>query len=68
MANKTFRSCGSSAALRDQFNAFVDDVDDIRTKFASLLAKLDADGGVTDTNYAATLALAAKTTGDLVEA
>lgn len=35
------------------------ELDDIRTKYAALLAKLDADGGVTDTNYAATAGLAA---------
>lgn len=34
------------------------DVADLRTKFAALLAKLDADVGVTDTNYGATLAVA----------
>lgn len=41
-------------ALRAELN-------DMRTKFASLLAKLDADAGVTDTNYASTLALAPST-------
>lgn len=34
------------------------DLSNIRSKYASLLAKLDADAGVTDTNYASTLALA----------
>jgi hypothetical protein len=34
------------------------ELDDIRTKFGQLLAKLDADAGVTDTNYASLLALA----------
>ena len=29
---------------------------DLKTKYNALLAKLDADAGVTDTNYAATLA------------
>ena len=44
------------------FNAFVSlraELDDIRTKYGQLLTKLDADGGVTDTNYASTRALAA---------
>jgi len=36
------------------------ELDDIRTKFGTLLAKLDADAGVTDTNYASTQALAAR--------
>lgn len=35
------------------------ELDDMRTKYAALLAKLDADAGVTDTNYAATAGLAA---------
>jgi hypothetical protein len=34
------------------------ELDDIRTKFGQLLAKLDADAGVADTNYASLLALA----------
>lgn len=36
------------------------ELDDIRTKFGTLLAKLDLDGGVTDTNYGTTQALAAR--------
>lgn len=36
------------------------ELDDIRTKYAALLAKLDADVGVTDTNYGTAAALAAK--------
>jgi len=35
------------------------ELNDVRTKYAALLAKLDLDGGVTDTNYAATVGLAA---------
>lgn len=34
------------------------EMDDMRSKFATLLAKLDADAGVTDTNYGTTCALA----------
>ncbi|TAJ75045.1 MAG: hypothetical protein EPO42_14405 [Gallionellaceae bacterium] len=37
----------------------VDDVTELRTQFIALLAKLDADGGVTDVNYASTLTPAA---------
>ena len=33
--------------------ALVDEVNDLQSKLAVLLAKLDADGGITDTNYAA---------------
>lgn len=35
------------------------ELDDIRTKYAALLTKLDADSGVGDTNYASTGALTA---------
>ncbi len=34
------------------------DIADLRTKITALLAKLDLDAGVTDTNYGSTLALA----------
>lgn len=37
------------------------ELDDIRTKYTSLLAKLDADVGVTDVNYASLGVLAAAT-------
>lgn len=67
MADKRFRSCGDDTALRDQFNALVDDYDELRTQYVALLAKLDADAGVTDTDYASTLTPAAKTSGDLIE-
>ena len=41
----------------------VDDFTELRSKFIALLTKLDADAGVTDTNYASTLTPAAlKTT------
>lgn len=36
----------------------VDDITDLRTQFSALLTKLDNDAGVTDTDYASTLALA----------
>lgn len=42
-------------------NALVVDVADLRTKFISTLAKLDADAGVTDVNYAALASPAALT-------
>lgn len=51
-------SSGTSlaSALRDA----ADDITEIRTQYTALLAKLDADGGVTDADYAATLALSAQ--------
>lgn len=47
-----------ASALRD----IADDLASIRTKFIALLVKLDADAGVTDTNYASTLTPVALTT------
>lgn len=49
-------SAGLSLALVQR--AFVDDITDLRTQFAALLAKLDADSGVNDTDFASSLALA----------
>lgn len=50
---------GDSGSLKELLTAVRDELDDIRTKYAAVLAKLDADAGVTDTNYASTQALAA---------
>ena len=50
-----FRSCGSSLVLRTQFNALLADYTLLRTAFVALTAKLDADTGITDTDYAATM-------------
>lgn len=47
--------------LRIELDALRAELNDIRTKYAAVLAKLDADVGVTDTNYAATAALATST-------
>lgn len=66
MADKRFRSCGSSGNLRDQFNALVDDYDELRTQLIALLAKLDGEVEVAD-DYESTLTPAAKTSGDLTE-
>jgi hypothetical protein len=62
-----FKSCGSSENLREQFNALRADVTAIRTAMIGALAKLDDDGGVTDTNYEATWTPAALTSADLTE-
>ncbi len=50
-------SHGGEARLADALRDGIDDTTDLRTQFAALLAKLDADAGVTDTDYASTLAL-----------
>lgn len=47
------------AQLTRELDTLRAELNDVRTKYAALLAKLDADGGVTDTNYAATVGLAA---------
>jgi hypothetical protein len=39
--------------VREVVFAVVEDLVSLNTKFNAVLAKLDADGGVTDTNYAA---------------
>lgn len=49
------------ASFKELWLAARAELDDLRLKFGALLAKLDADAGVTDTNYAATEALAAAT-------
>lgn len=43
---------------KDLMRAAVDDITDLRSKFGTLLAKLDADAGVADTDYASTCAVA----------
>lgn len=57
------RSTGLSTSDRTQLAAEMDslraELNDIRTKYAAVLAKLDLDAGVTDTNYGTTGALAA---------
>jgi hypothetical protein len=45
--------------LGREFDLLRAELNDLRTKFASTLTKLDADAGVSDTNYAALGALAA---------
>ena len=43
-------------ALRLQFNALIVDVEALRAAVATLVTKLNADAGVTDTNYASVAA------------
>ena len=47
------------AQLTRELDTLRAELNDVRTKYAALLAKLDADGGVTDTDYAATDGMAA---------
>ena len=42
-------------SLAEIFRDAADDLAEIRTQFVTLLAKLDADAGVTDADYAALL-------------
>ncbi len=60
---QTVNSLGLSASDKHQllleFDKLRAELTDMRTKFGTLLAKLDADAGVTDTNYASTQALTA---------
>lgn len=48
---------GTDATYKELWLAARAELDDLRAQFAALTAKLDADTGVTDTDYAATLAL-----------
>lgn len=43
---------------RLEFNKLVDDLETLRAAFATLVTKLNADAGVTDTNYASVAAAA----------
>lgn len=43
----------SREELLRELNFLRTEIDDIRTKYLALCTKLDADAGVTDTNYAA---------------
>lgn len=47
--------------LKTDYTALLADITAHRTSYNALLAKLDADGGVTDTNYVATVPFAALT-------
>jgi len=46
-----FKTCGTADNLRTQFNQ-------LRTDYNTLIAKLNADAGITDTDYASTTAAA----------
>lgn len=68
MAGTTVRRRGglglSESVVRQlviEHNKLVDDLEALRAKYAAALAKLDADGGVTDTNYVSTQTVLAAT-------
>jgi hypothetical protein len=48
-------SVGNRVDLIREFDLLAAELADIHTKYTALLTKLDADAGVTDTNYAATV-------------
>jgi hypothetical protein len=54
-------SNGNPNDLAKVLRAAIDDVTELRTQFIAALAKLDADAGVTDTDYESTLTPAALT-------
>jgi len=49
------------ATVADALRAAADDMTNLRVKFAALLAKLDADTGLDDSDYVSTLTPAAQT-------
>jgi len=51
--NQMPMSPSEKADLAREFGLLRAELNDIRTKYLALCTKLDADGGVTDTNYAA---------------
>lgn len=51
-----------NADIAAVLNSLLADITAVRSAVVGITAKLDADGGVTDTNYAATLNPAALTT------
>ena len=53
--------------LHTELKALRVDFIDLRTQYLALLAKLDLDGGVTDTNYAALVPPAALTVGAVAD-
>jgi hypothetical protein len=59
--NKSALSASDKQQLIREFDTIKADLTDMRAKFAILLAKLDLDATVTDTNYAALAGFAAAT-------
>lgn len=59
--NKLGMSASDKKTLTSLFTSFVDDIETLRANQRAAATKLDADAGVTDTNYAATTSSAAGT-------
>lgn len=55
MANIEVPNSNASAAARSQNRLILNQLNDLSAAINALTAKLDADAGVTDTNYAATI-------------
>lgn len=66
----TMRSLGTtdSQQLIIELNALRQELDEMRANYNAVLAKLDADAGVTDVNYVSTLGVAASTVTALATA
>ena len=58
-ANLTPANSSGDPSLAQALRDVADDFTEIRDQFIALLAKLDGDAGITDTNYEATLTPAA---------
>ena len=64
MATREIRLAGGPRdfqALADAVNTLSVTVAELKTDYNALLAKMDADAGITDTNYTATLAISGDT-------
>lgn len=53
----TARGSSTDPSLKEILDGIATDLGELFTNFDALLAKLDADAGVTDADYAATLAV-----------
>jgi hypothetical protein len=49
---------GTTRQVRLEHNRLVDDLETLRAAFATLVAKMNLDAGITDANYASVLATA----------
>ncbi len=61
-ANLTPKNSAGTPTLAGALRDVADDLTELRTQFVALLAKLDADAGVTDVDYASLLTPAAQLT------
>lgn len=61
-ANLTPKNSAGTPTLAGTLRDVADDFTELRTQFIALLAKLDLDAGVTDTDYESTLTPSAQLT------